>query len=110
MAAFLASAVAVKFAETYGRSFITANQAEYLPFTKNPMLIYRAENEEQIRRALTRAKERGLSIGMYTEPLFATKGEEESLAEIVKLTGRSRTWSASFCMGRTRKSTRRSRA
>ena len=31
------------------------------------------------------AKERGLSIGIYTKPLFATKGEEENLAEILKL-------------------------
>jgi hypothetical protein len=28
---------------------------------------------------------RGLSIGIYTRPLFATKGEEENLGEILKL-------------------------
>ena len=49
------------------------------------MLVYRAENDQQIRRAFVRAKERGLSIGIYTRPLFATKGEEENLAEILKL-------------------------
>jgi hypothetical protein len=49
------------------------------------MLIYRAENDQQIRRAFVRAKERGLSIGIYTRPLFATKGEEENLGEILKL-------------------------
>lgn len=31
------------------------------------------------------AKERGLSICIYTKPLFARKGEEENLAEILKL-------------------------
>jgi hypothetical protein len=85
VAAFLASSVAVKFPETHGRPFVTASGAEYLPFQKNPMLIYEADSEQQIRRAFTRAKERGLSIGIYTQPLFATKGEEENLAEILKL-------------------------
>lgn len=85
VAAFLASAVAVKFPETHGSPFVTASGTEYLPFPKNPMLIYRAENDQQIRRAFMRAKERGLSIGIYTKPLFATKGEEENLAEILKL-------------------------
>jgi hypothetical protein len=81
----IASSVAVKFPETHGRPFVTASGTEYLPFQKNPMLIYKADSEQQIRRAFTRAKERGLSIGIYTQPLFATKGEEENLAEILKL-------------------------
>ena len=85
VAAFLASAVAIKFPETHGRPFITANQTEYMPFVKNPMLVYRAENDQQIRRAFSRARERGLGIGIYTKPLFATKGEEDNLAEIAKL-------------------------
>ena len=76
VAAFLASSVAVKFPETHGRPFVTASRTEYLPFPKNPMLIYRAENNQQIRRALIRAKDK---------PLFATKGDEENLAEILKL-------------------------
>src|ERR1700730_19399934 len=49
VAAFLASSVAVKFPEPHGRPFVTASWTEYLPFPKNPMLIYRAENDEQIR-------------------------------------------------------------
>ena len=85
VAAFLASSVAVEFPETHGRSFVTASGTEYLPFQKNPMLIYRAEDDSQIRRAFIRARERGLRIGIYTKPLFATKGEEENLAEILKL-------------------------
>ena len=76
VAAFLASSVAVKFPETHGRPFVTASRTEYLPFPKNPMLIYRAETNQQIRCALMRAKDK---------PLFATKGEEENLAEILKL-------------------------
>ena len=37
------------------------------------------ENDQQIRRVFMRAKERGLSIGIYTKPLFATKGEDRWL-------------------------------
>ena len=58
VAAFLASSVAVKFPETHGRPFVTLSGTEYLPFPKNPTLI---------------------------KPLFATKGEEDNLAEILKL-------------------------
>lgn len=84
VAAFLASSVAVKFPETHGRPFVTRSQSEYLPFIKHPILIYKAENPEQIRKAFTRAKERSLQIGIYTRPLFATKNEAQNLEEIAK--------------------------
>lgn len=85
VAAFLASAVAVNIPETHGRPFLTADQVEYLAFVKNPMLVYQAESAQQLRRALARAKERGLRVGIYTQPLFATKGEDENLAEIARV-------------------------
>jgi hypothetical protein len=55
-AAFLASSIAIKFPETHRRPLVTASWTEYLPFLKLPMLIYRADNDQQIRPALTRAK------------------------------------------------------
>jgi hypothetical protein len=85
VAAFLASSVAVKFPETHGRPFITATGTQYLPFIKHPILIYKADSSNQIKRAFQRAKERVLQIGIYTRPLFATKNEEGNLEEIVKL-------------------------
>ena len=85
VAAFLASAVAVKFPDTHGRPFITASGTPYLPFIKNPILIYKADNNAQLKRTFQRAKERELPIGIYTRPLFATKNEEENLQEIAKL-------------------------
>jgi hypothetical protein len=48
------------------------------------MLIYKADTEEELKRVFRRAKERELQIGIYTEPLFATKGEDENLTEIAK--------------------------
>src|SRR5246127_1964751 len=86
VAAFLASSVAVKFPETHGRDFVTSTGNHYLPFIKHPILIYKADSTEQIKRAFQRAKERELHIGIYTRPLFSTKNEEGNLEEIARLT------------------------
>ncbi len=84
VASFLASAVAIKFPDTHGKSFINASNSEYLPFIKHPILIFKADTDAEIKRAFKRAKERELNIGIYTAPLFATKSEEENLIEIAK--------------------------
>jgi hypothetical protein len=86
VAAFLASSVAIQFPETHGKSFVTASQSTYLPFLKQPILIYKANDDAQMKRAFQRAKERELSIGIYTRPLFATKNEEGNLMEIANYT------------------------
>ena len=86
VAAFLASAVAIRFEETHGKTFVNASGSEYLPFIKHPILIYKADSDTQLRRAFNRAKERELHIGIYTTPLFDTKNEEENLLEISKYT------------------------
>ena len=83
--AFLASAVAIDFPQTHGKAFVTASQTRYLPFIKQPMLIYKADTPAELKRAFQRAKDRALGLGIYTRPLFATKCEEENLVEISKL-------------------------
>lgn len=84
--AFLASAVAIQFPDTHGQPFVNASGTTYLPFIKHPILIYKADTSEQLIRAFTRAKERKLHIGIYTEPLFSTKNEEGNHIEIAKHT------------------------
>jgi len=84
--AFLASSVAIQFPETHGAPFVTASHNTYLPFIKHPILIYGADSPDQINRAFKRAKERQLSIGIYTKALFATKNEAQSLVEIARYT------------------------
>jgi hypothetical protein len=83
--AFLASSIAIQFPETHGKVFITASKSQYLPFLKHPILIYRADSTDELRRSFQRAKDRNLSIGIYTRPLFATKNEEENHIEIAKI-------------------------
>jgi hypothetical protein len=84
--AFLASAVAIQFPETHGQAFTNASGSTYLPFIKHPMLIYKADTDEQLKRVFNRAKERDLNIGIYTRPLFNTKDEEGNHIEIGKCT------------------------
>lgn len=81
---FLGAAVATAFPETHGAALVSASGTSYLPFIKHPILVYAAESDEQLTRAFNRASERGLSIGIYTKELFATKNEEGNIAEIAK--------------------------
>ncbi|GAB4045537.1 DUF2000 family protein [Spirosoma litoris] len=79
---FLASSIAIQFPETHGGAFITADGVKFLPFTKHPILVYKADTSEKLQRAFQRARERDLAIGIYTAPLFATKSGEENVQEI----------------------------
>lgn len=86
VASFLASSVAIALPETHGKAFVNGSNSQYLPFIKQPILIYKADDKAQIDRAFMRGRQRDLHIGIYTQPLFATRGEDENLAEILKST------------------------
>lgn len=82
----MAGAITIKLPETHGKALITASGTEYLPFIKQPVLVYKADSAEQIKRAFTQAKDRELHIGIYTHALFATMNEDQNLAEIANTT------------------------
>jgi hypothetical protein len=84
--AFLAGAVAMAFPELHGGHLATASGNSYMPFFKQPVLVYKADNAEQIKRAFNRAKERELGIGIYPSPLFSTHNEADNLTETAKYT------------------------
>jgi hypothetical protein len=84
--AFLASSVAIKLPETHGQELISASGTAYLPFIKQPVMVYKADTDEQLKRAFNRAKDRQLQIGVYTRNHFATKTEQENIAEIARHT------------------------
>ena len=86
VASFLAGSIAIKFPETHGKPFINASESEYLPFIKQPILIYGADELSQLKRAFSRARQRDLHIGIYTKPLFSTKNETENHIEMKKCT------------------------
>ena len=75
---FLASSIAISFPEVRGKTFITQNGDEYLPFINQPVLIYKADNDNEMKRVFNRAKERNLYIGVYPHSFFATKSAEEN--------------------------------
>lgn len=79
---FLAGSIAIEFPETHGQDFITADNVRFLPFIKNPTLIYKAGSSDKIQRAFMRAKDRDLSLGIYTRALFNTRSGEENVVEI----------------------------
>ncbi|SHM22443.1 DUF2000 domain-containing protein [Mucilaginibacter sp. OK098] len=84
--AFLASAIAIEFPELHGRHLITASSNKYLPFLKQPVLVYKAEDINQMQRVFKRAKERELHIGIYSSQLFETMTEQDNLDETARYT------------------------
>ena len=103
VASFLASSIAIQFPETHGEKFVNASQSEYLPFIKQPILIYKADDKAQIDRAFSRAKQRELNIGIYTNPLFATKNETENHSEIARTTDENQDLAGIIVYGENRK-------
>lgn len=85
---FLGGSIAIDKPETHGESFITSDGKRFFSFIKNPILIYKAENNESIKRAFNRASDRDLSIGIYTKSLFNTRSGEENIIEIKKYASR----------------------
>lgn len=79
--AFLAGAVAIEFPELHGRPLTTASGNTYLPFFKQPVLVYKANDTGQMQRVFKRAKERELKIGIYPSQLFNTMNEQDNIDE-----------------------------
>lgn len=79
---FLAGSITIEFPEIHGGDFVTADNVRFLPFIKNPTLIYKAESSEKLKKAFLRSRDRELAIGIYTRPLFATRSGEENIKEI----------------------------
>jgi hypothetical protein len=84
--AFLASAVAIEFPELHGAHLVTASNNTYLPFLKQPIVVYKADDITRIHRAFNRGKERKLHIGIYSYPLFTTMTEEDNLKTTASFT------------------------
>ncbi|MBE9462363.1 DUF2000 family protein [Dyadobacter subterraneus] len=103
VASFLASSVAIGFPETHGQPLINASGSQYLPLMKHPVLVYKADSPQQIIRAFNRAKDRELAIGIYTQPLFSTRNEEQNLSEIAKETDESQELAGIIIYGENRK-------
>lgn len=81
---FLTSGITTNFKETHGENLITKDDRKFLPLLKHPILIYKADTQESLQRAFSRASDRDLEIGIFTKQLFDTRMGEENVTEIAQ--------------------------
>jgi hypothetical protein len=79
--AFLVSGIAAGTPGVVGEPYRDASGNEYLPMFVQPVLTYTADGTG-LRRAYTRAMERGVTPAIYTAELFSTGHDEANRAEV----------------------------
>jgi hypothetical protein len=79
--AFLVSGIAGTDPDVVGEPYRDASGNEYLPMFVQPVLVYEAD-AEGLRRAYSRAMDRGVTPAIYTTELFATGHDEANRAEV----------------------------
>jgi hypothetical protein len=82
--AFLVSGIAGTEPDVVGEPYRDASGNEYLPMFVQPVLVYEATAAE-LRRAFTRALERGVKPAIYTAELFATGHDEANRAAVAEV-------------------------
>jgi hypothetical protein len=79
--AFLVSGIAGTDPSVVGEPYRDASGNEYLPMFVQPVLVYEAD-ADGLRRAYSRAMDRGVTPAIYTAELFATGHDEANRAEV----------------------------
>src|SRR5947199_9521430 len=79
--AFLVSGIAAATPGVVGEPYRDASGNDYLPMFVQPVLTYVAD-AAALRRAYTRAMERGVTPAVYTAELFATGHDEANRAAV----------------------------
>ena len=79
--AFLASGIAATHPETIGEPYADADGRAYTAIFGLPVLIYGATGEK-LGRALDRANERGLTVGVYDRGMFTTGNDTDNRAVV----------------------------
>ncbi len=82
--AFLSSAIAARHPDLIGEPYEDGSGIGYLPIFGLPVLCFAASGEE-LRKARQRSKERGLSVGIYTEGMFETGNDIDNRAVVKAL-------------------------
>jgi hypothetical protein len=80
--AFLVSGlIGAAEADVIGEPYQDADGAAYLPLLVQPLLVLEA-SAEQLKRARTRAVDRGVPLAIYTAEMFATGNDAENRAVV----------------------------
>jgi hypothetical protein len=79
--AFLVSGIAGTEPDVVGEPYRDASGNEYLPMFVQPVLVYETD-ADGLRRAYSRAMDRGVTPAIYTAELFATGHDEANRAAV----------------------------
>jgi len=79
--AFLVSGIAGTVPDVVGEPYRDASGNEYLPMFVQPVLVYRAD-AGALRRAYARARDRDVTLAVYTADLFETGHDAANRAAV----------------------------
>ena len=79
--AFLASAVMGGSPELLGDTYADADGVKYLAMFRQPVLVFEGDSA-MLTTAHRRALDRGLTVAVYTEELFATGNDDDNRAAV----------------------------
>jgi hypothetical protein len=79
--AFLVSGIAGTVTSVVGEPYRDATGNEYLPMFVQPVLVYQAD-APALRRAYARARDRDVTLAVYTAELFETSHDEANRAAV----------------------------
>jgi hypothetical protein len=81
VAAFISGGLAHRFPEMIGEPYRDADATVYAPLIREPVFVYGAD-ADAMRRTYERARNRGLTFAIYTEPLFKTTNDIDNRASV----------------------------
>lgn len=81
IAAFLAGGLAGTYPEMVGEAYRDASGQQYTPLIREPIFVY-GGGAAELTRTHQRALSRGVTVALYTEPLFATTNDADNRASV----------------------------
>ncbi|KJY48000.1 MULTISPECIES: DUF2000 domain-containing protein [Streptomyces] len=81
MTAFLVSGIGRKVPEVIGEPYSDADETEYLPMFRQPVLVFEA-SKEALTTSHQRAVSRGLPLSVFTADLFTTNNDRDNRAAV----------------------------
>ncbi|MFF8270682.1 DUF2000 family protein [Streptomyces sp. NPDC016562] len=81
MTAFLVSGIGRKVPEVIGEPYSDADETEYLPMFRQPVLVFEASKEALV-TSHQRAVGRGLPLSVFTTDLFTTNNDRDNRAAV----------------------------
>lgn len=84
-ASFMISGIAATAPETVGEPYEDGSGNQYLPMFREPVYVYEA-SAEKLRRAFDRARQREVTVSVFTDELFSTSHDAANRAAVKAVT------------------------